>query len=229
MSDDEPKRDPESPTLLSPAVLAHELRSPLGAVKGFAALIAEQAYGALGDPRYLDAAAQMLLACRHMEGLIDGLLDEARMCLGSDTLDEENVDLSNLVATVQTWLQDEIVQAGVVVRARVEIHPIQVRGDVRRLRQAMLNVLGNAIKFTPRGGHIDIGIGGDAAGGIAIVVHNDAALPRAAASGGGCGLGLYITRCQMQAHGGDVSMHQDDEKGMRVILHLPASRRVTQQ
>ncbi|WP_337998295.1 HAMP domain-containing sensor histidine kinase [Oleispirillum naphthae] len=211
---------------LTPAALAHELRSPLGAIKGFASLIAEQAYGPPGDSRYLDAAAQMLVACRHMESLIDGLLDEARMRRGTDALNETTVDLSEMLATVQSWLSDDIVRTGVVVRARVALRPVLVRGDERRLRQAMLNVLGNAVKFAPRGGHIDIAIAVEAEGGVAISFRNDVAAAAMGAPGTGCGLGLYITRAQMCAHGGDLAVQPTAGGGVLVRLFLPASRRV---
>ncbi|MGE4528313.1 MAG: sensor histidine kinase [Rhodospirillaceae bacterium] len=211
---------------MSPAALAHELRSPLGAIKGFASLIAEQAYGPPGDSRYLDAAAQMLVACRHMESLIDGLLDEARMRLGADALNEETVDISEMLATVQSWLADDIVRTGVVVRARVPLRPVLVRGDARRLRQAMLNVLGNAVKFAPRGGHIDIETTVEAEGGVVVSFRNDVAVEEMGAPGSGCGLGLYITRAQMRAHGGELAVQPTAGGGVLVRLFLPASRRV---
>lgn len=212
---------------LTPATLAHELRSPLGAIKGFAALIAEQAYGPPGDPRYLDAAAQMLVACRHMESLIDGLLDEARMRMGTDALHEETVDLSEMLSTVQSWLRDDIVRTGVVVRARVPLRPVLVRVDERRLRQAMLNVLGNAVKFAPRGGHIDIETDAKAGSGVVISFRNDVAADAMGKPGTGCGLGLYITQAQMRAHGGELSVQPTPGGGVVVRLFLPASRRVS--
>ena len=118
-------------------MLAHELRSPLGAIQGFATLIADQAYGPLGDSRYVEAASQVVRACAHIEGLVAGILDDARGHLGVDRLNEAEVNLSELVATAMVWLRKDIVDAGVVVRACVEVCPTRVRGDQRRLRQAV--------------------------------------------------------------------------------------------
>lgn len=211
---------------LRPAMLAHELRSPLGAIQGFAALIAEQAYGPLNEPRYVEAAAQALRACAHMEGLIAGILDAARSRVGGDRLDEEEIDLSDLVATAVSWLRKDIVEAGVVVRARVEMTPLRVRGDRRRLTQALLNVLDNAIRHTPRGGHVDVetGVAGD---GVEIAVRNETFSAGRSLADAGNGLGLYITRCQMRVHGGDVEMRRGDGDGFVVALRLPAARRVS--
>jgi signal transduction histidine kinase len=228
MTDDETGKPCFDDAALRPAVLAHELRSPLGAIQGFASLIAEQAYGPVNEPRYVEAAAQALRACAHMENLISGILDAARTQVGGEPLKEEELDLSELVSGAVSWLRREIVEAGVVVRARVELKPIRVRGDRRRLTQALLNVLDNAIRHTPRGGHVDVEI--VAGEGVEVAVRNETmAGADDAVSFGGNGLGLYITRCQMRAHGGDAVLRRADEKTFAVALRLPVERRVTKR
>ncbi len=211
------------PEEISPVVLAHELRSPLGAVQGLASLIAAEAYGALPDPRYREAARQIEDACRHMEALIADVVAAAHREFGDDVLLEGEVDLSDLVDSAQAWLQRDIVAAGVVVRARVEIEPLVVWGDARRLRQAVLNVLGNAVKYAPRGARIAVEAGASAEG-VEISVRNDEATGDGL--GGGAGLGLYVTRRQMRLHGGDLILRRLPTGGVLARLVLPAGRRV---
>lgn len=224
---------------LAPAVLAHELRTPLNVVQGYAGLIAEAAYGPVGDERYLAAARQMVDACRHMAELIDGVLDIGRMDAGADVLHEEILDIHHLVDSALQWLRQRIVASGVVVRSRVPLMPVLVRGDARRLRQAVLNLLDNAIKYTPRGGHIDVVLRDAADGGLWVEVDNDAPPPEpdagekpfvrgeaAEAKTFGAGLGLFITRCQMRAHGGDLEIRKNPRGNTVACLLLPPERRV---
>ena len=209
---------------ISPIVLAHELRSPLGAAQGFAALIAAQAYGPLGDRRYVEAAKQIEDACRHMESLLVDVVETARREFGDDALKEVDVDLSELVASAHTWLQRDIVAAGVVVRARVALEPVVVRADRMRLRQALLNVLGNAVKYTPRGGRISVETDVDAGAGVVISVENDGVADADGIVLGGTGLGLYVTRRLMRLHGGDLILRHRPEGGLSVRLCLPSAR-----
>lgn len=227
MSELPPETDVLPDEQISPIVLAHELRSPLGAAQGFASLIASQAYGPVGDRRYIEAAKQIEDACRHMESLIADVVESARRDFGEDALRETDVDLSELVSAAHTWLHRDIVAAGVVLRARVALEPVVVRADAVRLRQALLNVLGNAVKYTPRGGRITLETEVDAEGGIAIVIENDAAADAAAIALGGTGLGLYVTRRLLRLHGGDLALKRRPDGGVSVRLHLPASRWVS--
>lgn len=216
-----------TPDGISPIVLAHELRSPLGAAQGFANLIAAEAYGPLADRRYVEAARQIEDACRHMESLIADVVESARRQFGDDALKETDVDLSELVAAAQEWLHRDIVAAGVVIRARVALVPVVVRGDAVRLRQAVLNVLGNAVKYTPRGGRIVVETVVDGEGGVAISVENDGSPDAEGIAGGGTGLGLYVTRRLMRLHGGDLTLRYRAEGGLSVRLCLPAARLVS--
>lgn len=209
------------PEEISPLVLAHELRSPLGAILGLANLIGDEVYGALPDPRYRAAARQIEDACRHMEALIADVVAASRREFGDDVLREGEVDLSELAASAQEWLQRDIVAAGVVMQARVNLEPVVVRGDARRLRQAVLNVLGNAVKYAPRGSRIPVEIAVSAEG-VTIAVANDAAADEAIS--GGAGLGLYVTRRQMRLHGGELFLHRTAAGGVLARLTLPPAR-----
>lgn len=216
--------DAPSADEISPIVLAHELRSPLGAVQGFAALIAAQAYGPLGDRRYAEAAKQIEDACRHMETLIAEVVAASRRKFGDDTLKESDVDLSGMISAAHEWLQRDIVAAGVVMWARVDLVPVVVRADAVRLRQALLNVLGNAVRYSPRGGRIRVEIGVDAAHGVTVQVENDGEPGVDGFSESGTGLGLYVTRRQMRLHGGDLVLRHRAEGGVIARLCLPAAR-----
>jgi len=234
MSFEDEKATTIAPDILLPAVLAHELRSPIGAVHGFSSLIAQEAYGPIGDKRYIEAARQMMMACRHMESLVENILEISKHENGDAEVKEEIIDLYDLTSNVQSWLQHQVVEAQVIVRPRIGLDDMRVRGDSRRIRQAFLNIMENAIRYTPKGGYIDIQITVVESGAVELTVCND--LPQVdgiqvqhdgASSITGHGLGLYITRSQMQAHGGDLKVFPNGDGRAMAVLSLPASRRIT--
>ena len=213
--------------------LAHEVRTPLGAVTGFADLIRET--------RSLDEARahaeRILTAAGHVVELSDELLDLARIEAGKIAIASEEVDVTAVLHEVLAMLA----AAFDARRMRVALHtpqPVRLSADARRLRQILINVLGNAAKFGRDGGRVEIRLAADA-GGTRISVADDgpgiaAADPaslfepfaRGAGTGGvdGAGLGLPIVKGLMEAHGGAVRLTSEAGRGTTVELVFPPER-----
>ncbi|MCA0242872.1 MAG: response regulator [Proteobacteria bacterium] len=206
------------------AQMSHELRTPLSAVVGLSHLLRSDASAASRASR-LD---KMDAALRHVQGIIQEVLDLARIESGRDELDEADFDVEGLLLEVRAMVEDRAAAQGVAVRIEAPPPPARRHGDVGRLRQALLNYAGNAVKFT-RAGSITlrarlleedagaallrfevqdtgIGIAPQALAGLFepfVQVREPHAPGAAGATGGaGTGLGLAITRALAQKMGG---------------------------
>ncbi len=213
--------------------LAHEVRTPLGAVSGFAELIRDRT----ADEKVREQARHIVVAAEHMIALSDELLDLARIEAGRLDGEKRPVSVEAVVHEALAMLRETFerrrMRVALATPARVTL-----MADPRQLRQMLLNVLGNAAKFGREGGHVDISLatGPD---GIAITVADDGAgidLPdpnalfepfaRGAGNDGieGTGLGLPIVKGFAEAHGGSARIESAPGKGTRVTLHFPPDR-----
>lgn len=217
------------------AILSHELRTPLVPVIGYADLLAR---GVLGGDETSDAARAIERNARHQLRLIEDLLDVSRIISGKLLMNTGTVSLLHVmrdaVATVQ--LSADAKKVGLTLSMPDEFRSIA--GDEARLRQVMLNLIGNAIKFTPEGGQVYVTLEhtgdraeitvADTGQGITpdFLPHvfdrfrqNADHLTRAA---GGLGLGLSIVQHIVAAHGGRIEAHSEGEgRGSVFIVHLP--------
>jgi len=217
------------------AMLAHELRNPLAPISAAAELLARVQL----DANRIQATSNIIVRqVKHMTGLIDDLLDVSRVTRGLVALTKEVVDLGRVVT-------DAVEQARPAIDARrhqLTLHlssdNIPVQGDHKRLVQVLANILGNAAKYTPDGGHIDIRL--EAAGGDAVVHVTDNGLGMSPEllpnifglftqaertsdrSQGGLGLGLALVKSLVQLHGGTVSATSPGVgKGSTFSVQLP--------
>ncbi len=213
--------------------LAHEVRTPLGAVTGFAELIRETTT----DPTTRVQAGHILTAAGHVVDLSDELLDLARIEAGKVTIEPRDIDVAETVDEALAMLRASFDAR----RIRVALHtpaPVRLSADPRHLRQILLNVLGNAAKFGRDDGHVELRLWTDAEGahisiaddGPGIAAADPDALfepfARGDGMGGveGSGLGLPIVKGLVEAHGGNVEIATAPGKGTTVHLHFPASR-----
>ncbi|HEX3499478.1 MAG TPA: ATP-binding protein [Stellaceae bacterium] len=223
------------------ANMSHELRTPLNAVIGFAELIARQIAGPIGNTRYLDYAADIAKSGSHLLQLINDILDLAKLDAGQVVLSEESIDLHNLVAGAIRMLAPRVEQGGIATKIELSPDIRHVRGDARRMRQILLNLLGNALKFTPPGGRIVVTGERDATGGLRLAVKDtgigiakahiakvlepfwqvDSGLNRRQ---DGTGLGLPLTKHLIEAHGGSLHLSSEPGAGTIATVSLPAAR-----
>src|SRR5205823_1509202 len=153
------------------ATMSHELRTPLHAVIGFSDILNSELLGPIGAPKYREYVADILRSARHLLALISDILDIVKADAGSIEMSEEAVDLVSLARTVARLVLPQSEAAGVAVTVAAE-GEIVVQGDERRLTQILLNLADNAVKFTPAGGRVTIGLARRGDGSAEILVRD---------------------------------------------------------
>jgi signal transduction histidine kinase len=218
------------------SIVSHELRTPLNAIIGWTSLLQQ---GAL-DPDARERAVQSVAdnAARQLR-LVQDLLDFSRLQAGRMNLDLEEIDLRTLIRGVV----ETILPTAAGSRLQIDVQPIpaiKVRGDATRLEQVFLNLLGNAVKFTPAGGQVRVGVRagdgsveisvGDTGEGIdpAFLPHMFDAFRQAetsrSARHGGVGLGLSIAKELVEAHNGTIRAESGGPGcGATFIVSLPVA------
>lgn len=226
------------------AEISHELRTPLNTVMGFSEMMAQEVLGPHQVAAYGSYARDIHASGRHLLALADDLLDLARIESGHRTLVETAVRLDRLAEECIAMVRPSAEGRGLDLAWEVDGPEPRLWGDERALRQIALNLLGNAVKFTPRGGSVRllVGIGADGAAVLAVEDSGpgigDEELPFGAAharesrldlaTGRGAGLGLAIVRGLAALHGGDLILSRRSGGGTRAELRLPAARTLTE-
>jgi signal transduction histidine kinase len=223
------------------ATMSHELRTPLNAIVGFSEIIAGQREGPIGHAKYADYAQSILEGSRHLAALISDILDISRFEIGSATLSDQEVDLAEVAEVAIKMCRGAARSKDIALVQDFAFGSVEVRGEMIRLQQIMINLLNNAVKFTPAGGTVRVALARDQRGGVEFVVSDTGiGISRAdlkrifepfvqaedghARRFGGIGLGLAISRSLARLHDGDVVITSKPGKGTVAKLVLPASR-----
>lgn len=223
------------------ATLGHELKTPLHSIVGFSEFLAQETLGPLGDATYRDYAQDIVAAGRHLLELVTDILDMARLEAGRLPLDEEPLDLVRTAADVVRMLALPARRKGVAVTVETAPTMPQIVADVRRVRQMLVNLLGNAVKFTPEGGHVAMRIRQAANGDAVLEVQDDGPgirpedvatvltpFGRVSAPGAppqdGAGLGLPLVKALAEAHGGRFELISAPGGGVVARVILPRFR-----
>ncbi len=219
------------------ANMSHELRTPLNAIIGFSEIISGQLFGLIANPRYLDYSGDILRSGRHLLEVINSVLDLARSESGKMMLDIHPTDMGEVLLDCATMVREQIAAAGLTLEMTGLDQPLPLSGDPAKLRQIFLNLLSNAMKFTPAGGRVWL----DARltpGGVAVTVGDsgigmsaediDVAMQpfgqvdnRLERRYEGTGLGLPLTRALVELHGGTMTFDSAREQGTRVTVMFP--------
>ena len=225
------------------ANMSHELRTPLNAIIGFAEIIGNEMLGPIGNARYAAYAKDIRASGAHLLEVINQVLDMSKIEAGRFDLNEEELDVAEVLAGSARLLENMAAEGGIALSVDVPDPPPGLVADRRALRQVVLNLLGNAIKFTPRGGCVELSARAEPNGGLAIAVRDtgigiaQADIATALAPFGqidnpmtrgkpGTGLGLPIVKALVEMHGGSLSLQSEPGKGTTVAARFPA-RRIT--
>jgi len=220
--------------------MSHELRTPLNAILGFSEIIAKQVFGEVGSPRYAEYAGDIHASGSHLLSLINDLLDVAKIEAGRMEIEPCELD-------VQRCLETALKIIAVKARERrqelvIEVDPSapMLVADERALKQILINLVSNAVKFTPEGGRITVLASRARCGSFQIMVEdNGPGIPiekldkifkpfsqvdnRYDRQGGGTGLGLALVRGLAELHGGRAWLESELGKGCRAFVVLPTT------
>ena len=221
--------------------MSHELRTPLNAIIGFAQVLEED--GAATEAERVEYARDIRLSGEHLLAIINDVLDMSKLEAGAMTLHESECDLGRLVLRAAGMLREQARAGGVTLRTAAPDAPLRVRADERLIRQVVLNLVSNAVKFTDGGGRVCVTVGEDADGTLRVEVTDtgmgvpDEHLPRifqpfyqvdsaATRKRGGTGLGLPISLAIMKMHQGSLDIASEPGRGTTIVATLPAERRL---
>ncbi|MEE8188575.1 MAG: ATP-binding protein [Kiloniellales bacterium] len=223
------------------ANMSHELRTPLNAIIGFSDIMSSEMLGPLENEQYKGYTGDIANSARHLLVLINDILDAAKIEAGQMSLAEETVDPAALIESVERLTVTRAEQAGLSLTTHLDSDGVSLYADKVKLSQVLINLVSNALKFTPEGGRVELRafLADDGAfvfevmdTGIGIAPED---LPKAMAPFGqvdsalnrkfeGTGLGLPLAKSLTELHGGRFEIRSQPGEGTRVSLRLPAMR-----
>jgi two-component system, cell cycle sensor histidine kinase PleC len=223
------------------ATMSHELRTPLNAILGFSEVMKSELFGAHAVAQYKDYSNDIHSSGQHLLGIINEILDLSRIEAGRYELQEEAVDLANTAEECRHMLTLRATAKSITLKTKIEPHLPKLWADERAIRQVILNLMSNAIKFTQQGGEVTIKVGWTANGGQYVSVKDNGPgipadeLQLVQESFGrgstaiktaeqGTGLGLPIVKGLVDQHGGQFHLQSKLREGTEVIVTLPEER-----
>lgn len=222
------------------AIVGHELRTPLNAIIGFSTLMRDGIRGPLPQ-NYASYAGIIVESGEHLLGVINNVLDLAKAEENDLRISPAIVDVGEIVSYVSRMLQELARKANVAVAVELSRQLPVLRADSEKLRQILINLMSNSIKFTPSGGRVTLRVGPDGDGVIAFRVEDTGigiasdqfgsvlmpfgqADTRLERKYDGMGLGLPISKKLVELHGGTLEIESAPGAGTVVTARLPAGR-----
>ena len=244
LNSDEARRRAEGANLAKSrflATMSHELRTPLNAILGFSEVMKAELFGPHDIPTYKEYSNDIHASGQHLLMLINEILDLSRVEAGRYELKEEAVSLPGVVEECRHLLALRAKNRAITVTERLDGDLPRIWVDERAVRQITLNLLTNAIKFTPHGGEITIKVGWTTSGGQYLSIRDtgpgipEEEIPVVLSSFGrgamaqknadeGTGLGLPIVRGLVELHGGEFQLNSKVREGTEVVVVFPPER-----
>ncbi|MEH6403002.1 MAG: PAS-domain containing protein [Sneathiella sp.] len=223
------------------ANMSHELRTPLNAVIGFSEIIKNEIFGKVGSKKYLEYAEDIHTSGVHLLDLINSILDLSKIESGTQKIIEESVDVGSLIDNCLSITSPQKESARVEITASISSNTPNILADSRMLKQVLINLISNAIKFTPKGGVISLNSGLSPDGSFYLVVQDtgigikeediakaltpfvqiDSEMSR---KYHGTGLGLSLSKNLMELHGGGLTLESTYGEGTTVTISFPGDR-----
>ena len=222
--------------------MSHELRTPLNSIIGFSETLLGQFVATIEDPKVLEYIENIHGSGTHLLAIISDLLDLSKIEAGALEVAEDDIVLADVVTATLRLIEERTRKADQHVTVEIQDDLPVLRGDELRVKQILLNLLGNAAKFTPEGGRISVRAGMDGDGGMFITVEDNGIgiaaefLPRITEpfvqagkdvtnrNHEGTGLGLALVKSLAETHGGSLEISSTAGEGTTVTVRFPADR-----
>ena len=219
------------------ANMSHELRTPLNAIIGFAEVLELEMFGPIGDQHYAEYAKDIGGSGKHLLDLINDILDVSTIEAGKLELNISQLDGGGLVESIFRIIRNTAEKKNIRLNRFVDLNLPVFEGDERRVKQILLNLVSNAVKFTPDNGTVGIEVSkkdnnlefsvSDTGIGMTQADIEKALQPFGqidsieARENQGTGLGLPLSNALIKAHGGEFELQSDKDVGTRAIFTLP--------
>jgi len=224
------------------ANMSHELRTPLNAIIGFSQVMAAEMMGPIGTPKYISYARDIASSAEHLLGIINDILDVSKLEAGKLELFEETVEVGKAVRDLLLLVEERAREGGVRIETVIEDDLPSLRADARKLKQILLNILTNAVKFSHPGSTvriearlvrnritlavIDQGIGMSPDEVRTAVTRFGQVASAWSRRQAGTGLGLPLAIGLTELHGGEIHIDSEKNVGTTVTVSFPEERTV---
>ncbi|AVA20392.1 MULTISPECIES: ATP-binding protein [unclassified Rhizobium] len=223
------------------ARVSHEIRTPLNAIIGFSDMMAGERFGPIGHSRYIEYATDIGRSGRHVLDIVNDLLDISKIEAGEMDLEFSSVGLNEAIAEAVSLVQPQANSQRVIIRTALSQSVPNVVADLRSIKQIALNILSNAIRFTPSGGQIVVSTSYEGNGSVVMRIRDtgvgmtrseleQAMKPfrqvstNARKRGDGTGLGLPLTKAMVDANRATFSINSAPNEGTLVEITFPSPR-----
>ncbi len=219
------------------ANMSHELRTPLNAIIGFSEVMTHEMFGPLGSARYLDYSRVIHESGGHLLELINGILDMSKIEAGKFELSEEIFDLGDVAAQAVRFVKMQADRKGVALKTMIAPGAGTIFADKRAVKQMIVNLITNGVKFTPRGGEVRLAAAREPHAVVIAVSDTGVGISpedlkrlgqpfeqvesEHVRSQEGTGLGLALVKALTSMHGGEVLIASHLGEGTTVVLTLP--------
>ncbi|WP_321396765.1 PAS domain-containing sensor histidine kinase [Emcibacter sp.] len=226
------------------ALMSHELRTPLNAIIGFSDILCDELLGPHDIPQYKDYSTDIRDAGQHLLNVINDILDLSKIEAKKFELCDDIVDAVEVIMTVENMVRNSLAKSDLTLTCSYPDTLPDLMADRRSLKQMLLNLVSNAIKFTPPGGEIDVRADLTPQGDVEIMVRDNGvgipeedqenilepftqSSPHLTRTIEGTGLGLALVKKMIEMHGGRIDLDSRLNRGTTIVLTFPQDRIVS--
>lgn len=225
------------------ANMSHELRTPLNAIIGFSEIMSSGTFGKLNIPKYQEYTEDIHSSARHLLEIINEVLDMSKIEAGRVELDENDVKVDEVIESVVRMMASRAFSGNIKINTNIEQNLPMLSADSRLVRQVLINLVSNSVKFCKVGGTITIEASLRSDGDMELIVKDTGiGIPKnkiqqalepfgqihdtahAASEVAGTGLGLPLAKAMVELHGGYLTLDSDAGKGTTVRICFPSRR-----